>query len=189
MHSCCSAQPSISISISSSCHNTPILLGGDQVFFWLDGQRLLYGQHIYQDFLQFTPPGTDLVYFALFKLFGFRIWVTNALSPRARRRLLLDVLLPRVRPYAPQLGSPYDGRVPRARLRQVAERDASLVQRSRDHGRREGHRRQVTPRALLLSGALIGLAAFFNQTHGAAALFAFTIFLLWRRSAPERPLV
>jgi hypothetical protein len=33
----------------------------------------------------------------------------------------------------------------------------------------------------VLSGALIGLAAFFNQTHGAAALLAFTVFLLWRR--------
>src|ERR1700754_3971713 len=57
---------------------TPFLLGGDQVFFWLDAQRMLAGQRIYQDFLQFTPPGADLFFFALFKLFGFRIWITNA---------------------------------------------------------------------------------------------------------------
>ena len=74
---CCSARPLISTSISLRASHTPILLGGDQVFFWLDAQRMLYGQRIYQDFLQFTPPGTDLFYLALFKLFGFRIWVTN----------------------------------------------------------------------------------------------------------------
>jgi hypothetical protein len=44
----------------------------------MDAQRLLHGEQIYRDFFQFTPPGTDLVYAALFKLFGLRIWVTNA---------------------------------------------------------------------------------------------------------------
>src|ERR1051326_8864119 len=58
--------------------HTPYLLGGDQAFFWMDAQRMLGGEHVYQDFFQFTPPGTDLVYLALFKLFGLRVWVTNA---------------------------------------------------------------------------------------------------------------
>jgi hypothetical protein len=39
--------------------------------------RMLDGQRIYQDFLQYTPPGTDLVYLLLFRLFGLRLWVTN----------------------------------------------------------------------------------------------------------------
>jgi hypothetical protein len=162
--------------------HTPILLGGDQVFFWLDGQRLLYGQRIYQDFLQFTPPGTDLVYFALFKLFGFRIWVTNALVlalgvafcwmcfslAQDLMRLstaLLTTALFLVLVYGKSQNATHHW------FSVLAIMGAVKVTFAR-----------LTPRALALSGALIGLAAFFNQTHGAAALFAFTIFLLWRRS-------
>ena len=57
---------------------TPILEGGDQVFFWMDAQHMLSGERIYRDFFQFTPPGADFFYFSLFKVFGPRIWVTNA---------------------------------------------------------------------------------------------------------------
>jgi hypothetical protein len=46
----------------------PILLSGDQVYFWMNGQRMLYGERVYGDF--FTPPGTDVFYFGLFKLMG-----------------------------------------------------------------------------------------------------------------------
>ena len=56
---------------------TPLLLSGDQVFFWMDAQRMLHGEEIYRDFFQFTPPGVDLVYWSAFKLFGPRIWVPN----------------------------------------------------------------------------------------------------------------
>src|ERR1700684_2102819 len=56
---------------------TPLLLGGDQTYFWMDGQRMLYGDQPYRDFFQFTPPGTDLFYLVMFKLFGPYIWVTN----------------------------------------------------------------------------------------------------------------
>jgi hypothetical protein len=57
---------------------TPYLLSGDQVYFWMDAQRMMDGGRIYQDFFQFTPPGTDLVYLALFNVFGLNVWVTNA---------------------------------------------------------------------------------------------------------------
>jgi hypothetical protein len=57
--------------------NIPILLGGDQIYFWTDAQRMMFGELPYRDFFQFTPPGTDLIYFALFKWLGPRLWVTN----------------------------------------------------------------------------------------------------------------
>lgn len=66
---------------------TPILLNGDQVFFWMDGQRILAGELPYRDFFQFTAPGTDLFYWATFKIFGTRIWVLNGIV------LLLGVVL------------------------------------------------------------------------------------------------
>src|SRR5262249_40844860 len=56
---------------------TPILLSGDQLFFWMHGQRMLHGELPYRDFFQFTPPGTDLFYFAAFKTLGRRIWVLD----------------------------------------------------------------------------------------------------------------
>jgi hypothetical protein len=55
----------------------PILLSGDQVYFWMEGQRILFGEQPYRDFFQFTPPGTDSLYFSLFKIFGLHIWITN----------------------------------------------------------------------------------------------------------------
>src|ERR1700721_2149626 len=57
--------------------NVPFLLGGDQTFFWIYAVRLLHGEKVYRDFFQFTPPGADLFYLALFRLFGPHIWVTN----------------------------------------------------------------------------------------------------------------
>jgi 4-amino-4-deoxy-L-arabinose transferase-like glycosyltransferase len=57
--------------------HVPIFLFGDQTFFWVYAQRILHGERIYQDFFQFTPPGTDLIYLAAFHLFGVHIWVTN----------------------------------------------------------------------------------------------------------------
>ena len=57
--------------------NTPILQGDDQVFFWMNAQRMLYGERAYVDFFQYTPPGTDLFFFSLFKLFGTHVWVLN----------------------------------------------------------------------------------------------------------------
>jgi len=56
----------------------PILLSGDQVYFWMEAQRLAGGEKIYRDFLQFTPPGTELVFLGFFRVFGQRLWVTNA---------------------------------------------------------------------------------------------------------------
>src|ERR1700754_4817885 len=57
---------------------TPFVLGGDQVYFWMGAQRILDGQVVYRDFFQLTPPGTDLIYAAFFKVLGAHIWVPNA---------------------------------------------------------------------------------------------------------------
>src|ERR1700760_3778140 len=56
----------------------PFLLRGDQTFFWFYALRILHGEWPYRDFFQFTPPGTDLFYAMVFKLFGARVWTMNA---------------------------------------------------------------------------------------------------------------
>lgn len=67
--------------------HTPLVLGGDQLYFWMNAYRMLFGERIYQDFFQATPPGTDLVYFAAFRMFGAQVATANAVV------LLLGVAL------------------------------------------------------------------------------------------------
>ena len=55
----------------------PYLISGDQRYFWQYALRLSYGEHAYRQFFQFTPPGLDLYFLFLFRLFGSHIWVTN----------------------------------------------------------------------------------------------------------------
>src|SRR5215471_4395702 len=161
---------------------TPILLGGDQVFFWLNAQHMLEGRRIYQDFLQFTPPGADLVYFTLFKLFGFRIWVTTAavfalgvafswicfsLASDIMRRswALLTTALFLVLVYSKALNATHHW------FSMLAIACAIKISF-----------KKIASLTLALSGALLGLATFFNQAHGPTALLAFAGFLFSRRS-------
>jgi hypothetical protein len=160
---------------------TPFLLGGDQAYFWMDGQRMLYGDQPYRDFFQFTPPGTDLVYFLLFKLFGPYIWVTNVAV------LALGVALTWI---CYEIAS----EIMEWRLALLA---ASLfltfiygkALNGTHHwfsvlavmGAVRVAQRFTTPRWTFLAGALLGLASFFTQTRGVIAMLAIATFLLGKR--------
>jgi Dolichyl-phosphate-mannose-protein mannosyltransferase len=161
---------------------TPFLLGGDQTYFWMDGQRMLTGDQPYRDFFQFTPPGTDLFYFLLFKFFGLHIWVTNVAV------LVLGVVLTWIC---------FEG------AGEIMERKFALLAASLFlvliYGKalngthhwfsvlavmgavRIGQRHNAAKWALT-AGALLGLASFFTQTRGVVAALAFALFLLWKRS-------
>jgi hypothetical protein len=162
--------------------NTPFLLSGDQVYFWMNAQRILHGERIYIDFLQFTPPGTDLLYFVLFKLFGFHIWVTNAAvlalgvalcwlcfslagEIMQRRTAIIATALFLVLIYGKALNATHHW------FSVLAVMGAVKV----------CMKKPAFPR-IALAGTLLGLASFFNQAHGATALFAFIMFLSWRQS-------
>lgn len=56
----------------------PVLQRDDQITFIVNAARMLHGEMIYSDFFQYTPPGTDLVYLGLFKIFGVRAWIASA---------------------------------------------------------------------------------------------------------------
>ena len=162
--------------------NTPFLLGGDQVFFWTDAQRMLDGGRIYQDFFQFTPPGTDLFYLALFKLFGANLWVTNAAvlvlgvslcllcfvlasEIMGRRSALLATVLFLVLINGKLLSGTHH-----------------LFSVLAIMGAVNICVRKITSARILVAGGLLGLASFFTQTHGAVATLAFATFLIWRLS-------
>lgn len=58
---------------------TPIFFNADHLNDLHNATRMLDGQTIYRDFFQFTTPGTELVYLALFKLLGVHAWAPNLL--------------------------------------------------------------------------------------------------------------
>jgi MFS family permease len=161
--------------------NVPILLSGDQVFFWMNGQRMLHGERPYLDFFQFTPPGADVFYFALFRVFGPHIWVLNfavlilgvalcwlcfviANQIMERHLAVLSALLFLTLIYTRLLNATHHY------FSALAVMSATAILMRED-----------SPRRLAIAGALLGIASFFTQTHGAAALLAFTLLLCWER--------
>jgi hypothetical protein len=156
----------------------PFLLGGDQVFYWMGAMRLLSGQAIFREFFQYTPPGTDLVYAVWFKMFGSRIWVTNAvvLSLGILSTLLCFSLWRQLMRTGHALIAAglflvvIYGMFLNATNHWFAVFLILLAVRVSIN--------RITARGIALSGALLAFAAFFNQAHGAAALVGFIAFIL-----------
>ena len=166
---------------------TPFLLGGDQVYFWMYAQRLLHGEHVYVDFFQFTPPGTDLVYATLFWFFGQRLWVANAAVfllgialcvicfAIARKVLhrgpaMLSAALFLVLLYGKPLNATHHW------FSLLAVMCAVWLAMAK-----------AGARWLVAIGALLGLASFFTQTRGLVVLFAFLAFHLWEDARAKSP--
>jgi hypothetical protein len=166
---------------------TPILQSDDQVYFWMHAQRMLSGERPYIDFFQYTPPGTDLVFLALFELFGPRIWVVNVAVlllgvalcwtcfSIARQILGLRVAIVTAVFYLVFIfGKPLNATHHWfSTLLVMCAVAAVLAERNR--------------RRIAAAGMLLGTAAFFTQTHGIAALVAFTMFLTWEHIEKNAP--
>lgn len=164
----------------------PYLLGGDQVFFWTYAQRLLNGECVYCDFFQFTPPGTDLVFYSLFKIFGFRIEVVNSvvlvlgvglcwlcfrlsLFVMRRSAAIATAALFLVLLFGKMLNATHHWF---STLAVTLAITVLLKRRS--------------PERVSAAGALLGLASFFTQTRGVAAAVGIVVFLLWEHFETEQ---
>jgi hypothetical protein len=158
---------------------TPFLLGGDQALFWANAQRLLHGELIYRDFLEFTPPGTDLLYLGAFSLLGSRIWIPNLVV------LLLGVILCWLCFY-----------IARSIMKPAQAALAAALFMVLDYGKMLNgthHWFSVlaamgalavllnarTPARIVIAGTLLGAASFFTQTRGAIAALGVAGFLIW----------
>jgi hypothetical protein len=156
----------------------PFLLGGDQSFFWMEGQRILHGDVLYRDLFQFVPPGTDLIYAALFKMLGTRIWVTNLVIAAVgaifactcfsisrmfinNRSAALATAVLLIFIYGETLNATHHWFAVLFILFAVR----SCMDR-------------IGPGRVAIAGGLLGLAAFFSQAHGGVALVGFAIFLV-----------
>ncbi len=149
---------------------------------------MLSGERVYQDFFQFTPPGTDLVYAAAFGLLGQRVWVANATMVAAgvalaavcyrvaaqfaaRSLALLSAVMFIVLAYGKALNATHHWFSVLAIMGAVVVFSANS-----NHPR------------FLGAGALLGLGSFFTQSHGIVALFAFTIFAVCQAVRETRSL-
>lgn len=157
----------------------PVLLQGDQNNFWAYALRMLQGERVYRDFFQFTTPGTDLVFLALFKMFGTSIWVTDVavialgvslcwvcfdlsarIMPRAWATVGTATFLVLV--YGPLLDATHHW----FGLLAMLSAARALMPR-RTTGR------------LATAGALLGVASFFTQSTGVAGVAGLSIALAW----------
>jgi hypothetical protein len=57
--------------------NIPLLPWGDAVGFLNNGNRIVAGRLPYRDYFAFLPPGTELTYASLIRVFGARSWIPN----------------------------------------------------------------------------------------------------------------
>ena len=165
-----------------------IFLPGDVRVYLLNAARMLQGQVIYRDFFQFTPPGTELVYVALFKTFGLRASIPNLtllalglglfwLSIVISRRLMSgwQVVLPGLLLLTISLYHGLDPSHQWFSVLAIMAAAASLMEKR-------------TPARAGVAGALCGLASFFTLPRGLLAVLGFALLLLWehRRSSPPR---
>ncbi len=59
--------------------HVPRIASGDQGIHLSLAARMLDGQVMYRDFDHFPLPGTDVLYFAIFKLVGVRAWIAPSM--------------------------------------------------------------------------------------------------------------
>jgi Dolichyl-phosphate-mannose-protein mannosyltransferase len=147
----------------------------------MDAERMMAGWRIYRDFFKFTPPGTDMLYLAFFRVFGLRIWVTNLIV------LLLGVALTWVcfriaamflgRSHALLATSFFLVFIYGALLNATHHLFSELIVL----GAVAVLMRGVNDTRMVAVGLLLGMATFFTQTRGPVAFAALVLYLLWER--------
>ncbi len=160
----------------------PFLLGGDQVYFWMRAMWMLDGKRIYRDFLQFSqPPGLDLLFLELFKIFGLRLWVTNAVVlvlGIAFAWLMFSIACRLMRRQSAVLAVavflvPIYGKALNATHHWFAVLAVLMAMQILLGG--------ISASRVAAAGAILGLGSYFSTYHGLAGLLAFLVFLLWQR--------
>jgi hypothetical protein len=152
---------------------------GDSLLYLAPGQRMYQGEMIYRDVFEFVPPGTALVNFLMFKIFGLRPWIPDLLAVLLGLALVwLGVAISRnlMRPALALLPSAiflvsarvflYD---PTHNLYSILTTIAAIAVLLEKR----------TPARIAATGLLCGLGVSFTQTRGLAVVVGFVIFLWW----------
>lgn len=158
----------------------PVIAEGDQAIFLQNSRRMLDGQMIYRDYGSLTLPGTDVVYFLCFKLFGVSAWIPQAALVVIGTLLFwLTVVISKTLMTGPVvylpgllfLSLPFSGYLDAAHrwystLGATAALAVMMKERTTTH--------------LVLAGALWGVSTCFTQSS-VAGVFAFAVFLWWEQ--------
>jgi hypothetical protein len=152
---------------------------GDSLLYLAPGQRMFQGELIYRDVFEFVTPGTALVNFFAFKIFGLRPWIPDVLALLLGIALVwLGIAVSRklMRPTLALLPSAiflvsarvflYD---PTHHLYSVLATIAAIAVLL--------ERRTLF--RISAAGLLCGLGASFTQTRGLAVVTGFAVFLWW----------
>jgi hypothetical protein len=164
--------------------NIPLEPNGDQLGFLHTGSRFAAGELPYCDYFQIVPPGTDLVYAALIRLFGLRVWIPHVVMAvlAAATALLMTLIAARVlRGWAAALPAlllvgfilPVAGDGTHHWFSTVTALAALLVMLN------GATSEQISFARIGVAGALCGLTACFTQTKGAALVVGFAAWLAW----------
>ncbi len=165
----------------------PIFLAEDPQIYLANATRMLEGQVIYRDFFQLTPPGAELIYVALFKLFGPRAWIPNAVL------LLLGLILAWLSvEISKKVVKGWAAFLPGLLFFTFAFRiwfsgsTHNWYSTAAVMGAMIMILERRTPVRLVGAAAFCGLASFFTQTRGVVAVLGFAVFLLWEGARKGR---
>ncbi len=165
---------------------TPFFANSDQNLFLLRALRILHGQVLYRDFFELVTPGTDLLYAALFRIFGVHAWVIAAWSvavglalccviTRIASRILRGALI--LLPALLFLVFDFDNAADLTHHWYSALVVMAAVSILMDG---------TSILRISAAGALCGVATLFTQTEGAIAFVALAVYLLWLKKFAPR---
>jgi hypothetical protein len=157
----------------------PVEISGDSLLYLAPGQRMYQGEMIYRDFFEFVTPGTALVHFFLFKLFGLRLWIPNLLDLLLGLGLVwLGVVIAKklMRPSLALLPSAIFLVGVREFLCDPTHHWYSLLTAIAAIAVLMERR---TPARIAAAGSFCGLSVCFTQTRGLAVAVGFAAFLWW----------
>jgi hypothetical protein len=157
----------------------PFEIFSDNLLYLAPGQRMYQGEMIYRDFFEFVTPGTALVHFFLFKLFGLRLWIPNLLDLLLGLGLVwLGVVIAKklMRPSLALLPSAIFLVGTREFLGDPTHHWYSLLTAIAAIAVLMERR---TPTRIAAAGFFCGLSVCFTQTRGLAVAVGFGVFLWW----------
>jgi hypothetical protein len=158
---------------------TPIFLSQDHWIPLQDAREMLEGRVLYRDIFQLTFPGTEVIYAAILKAFGARVWVPNAvLVALGTLGAWLVTLISK------QLVSGRNAFLPGFLLLSF-EFSAWHVGAHHWFGTLAAMvavllvLEERSPTRLGGAGVLCGMTTWFTQTQGVSVLFGLAVFVLW----------
>jgi len=151
----------------------------DSFLYLAPGQRMYQGDMIYRDVFEYVTPGTALVNFLMFKLFGLRLWIPDLLALVMGFGLVwLGVVIARklMRPSLALLPSAIFLVSRRTFLLDPTHHWYSVLAAIAAIAVLLDRRSQ---RRIVAAGFFCGLSACFTQTRGLAVVVGFAVYLWW----------